>query len=1336
MSNVFYNCYNLESLQGKFSGLYISDVREMFYNCISLLSLNFNPTGISKYINMSKMFYNCINLKSTNLNNNHLYIIPTDLSYIFYNCISLTSIAFNYFQTDYLEEIKYMMFNCNELKYFSLDNSIFSNSLIKNMRGVFQNCESLISLNLSFFYTPQVEVMWDMFKGCTNLQEIIFPNFTTTNVIDMESMFEGCSSLTSLSLTNFKTNKVHYMNKMFSGCTKLETLDIRYITSESLGTMYQMFYNCQNLKYLNIYSLNEIEQSTLEMFEGASNNFKFCIQDSERIPKIFKELSMLSNTIRDCTEDCYGIGNERISIPEKKLCCPNFEYNNSCYDKCPPRTISSSLANKTCETLNCTNYYNYTQDGCLDEVPDGFYENDTELKTIDKCPINCTTCVKQSARIICLTCNDSFPFLYFGDCLNFCVKGFYNNSGVLTCKCDIEECGQCSEESLKQGLCILCEEGYYPKSDEDENDIQINNTYKKCYKDPPKYYLDSGENVYKKCYSSCQSCLGNGNKSSHNCLDCDSDYTFSIDINQNVTKNCYKKCKYNYYFDDDLDYQCSTTKNCPSPYIFLIVELGQCVKTCNNTVYMKRLKNDCYKECPKGISKESEERPNYCEIICPYDAPFELVKEEICVASCSINERIEKLCVTNYIGNRTNLQIQEIIYDDIISDLTHKFNYSIITDNYSVILEENSTNYEIVSSKNENKNNKTSYIDFGGCEDALREYYDIKENETLYILKMDTYIEGKTGPTVVYEIFYPFEDSENLVQLDLSICEGEKISISYSVELENPELYDKNNPIYSDICHPYTSVDGLDMTLSGKQKEYVNNNKSLCEENCEYIGYDILTKLVQCNCDIKDSSTMISDIKIDKSKLYNFMSIDKLANFDVLKCVNLIIQKEYLIANIGFFAFIPSFFCYFLAVILFYKEDFKALKNTINNFVSTKKKLEYLRERRRKLIEDELNGKGRSKFVKPGFLSIFKKIKKSNNRIYNVKNNNPIINKKRKTAEFKFNGKFEEKMEINDTFQIDSKSRLRRPKNIINVNNIHNDIIIIKKNQNAPPPKTSNNIYNKLDKNNINIYLKKKVNNIIAEKFDFKNMNSEFKANLEKIGKEENKMQIIFRKNDKELNELDFKSALRFDNRNFWQFYFSLLKADHLLLRVLNSKDYNSRGIKIYLFLYNFGLSYAVNGLFFDDEAIEEIFEEGGKFNFLNQLPQIIYSSIISFALFSILDYLAFLEDSVLDVKREKIAKSAEKKGDDLFRISQIKFVFFFILSFIFMIICWYYMTCFCAVYKNTQYHLLKDTLIGFGTSMLSPFATKLLPGISRIYAIKKRSQIFFRISQFTQMLL
>ena len=176
--------------------------------------------------------------------------------------------------------------------------------------------------------------------------------------------------------------------------------------------------------------------------------------------------------------------------------------------------------------------------------------------------------------------------------------------------------------------------------------------------------------------------------------------------------------------------------------------------------------------------------------------------------------------------------------------------------------------------------------------------------------------------------------------------------------------------------------------------------------------------------------------------------------------------------------------------------------------------------------------------------------------------------------------------------------------------------------------------------------------------------------------------------------------------------------------------------VKLYLFLYNTGLSYTVNGLFFDDEAIEQIFADGGQFNFINQIPQIIYSSIISFILFSILDYLALTEDSVLGIKKAKVAKVAEKKANDIIRTLLIKYVFFFILSFFFMLACWYYMTCFCAVYRNTQYHLLKDTLIGFGTSMLSPLAAKLAPAFFRIYAIKKRSQIFFRISQFIQIFL
>jgi hypothetical protein len=53
------------------------------------------------------------------------------------------------------------------------------------------------------------------------------------------------------------------------------------------------------------------------------------------------------------------------------------------------------------------------------------------------------------------------------------------------------------------------------------------------------------------------------------------------------------------------------------------------------------------------------------------------------------------------------------------------------------------------------------------------------------------------------------------------------------------------------------------------------------------------------------------------------------------------------------------------------------------------------------------------------------------------------------------------------------------------------------------------------------------------------------------------------------------------------------------------------------------------------------------------------------------------------------------------------------------MLFFWYFISCFCAVYKNTQLILIKDTLLSFALSMLYPFGLNLLPGIFRIPALR-----------------
>ena len=83
-----------------------------------------------------------------------------------------------------------------------------------------------------------------------------------------------------------------------------------------------------------------------------------------------------------------------------------------------------------------------------------------------------------------------------------------------------------------------------------------------------------------------------------------------------------------------------------------------------------------------------------------------------------------------------------------------------------------------------------------------------------------------------------------------------------------------------------------------------------------------------------------------------------------------------------------------------------------------------------------------------------------------------------------------------------------------------------------------------------------------------------------------------------------------------------------------------------------------------------------------------------------------------------------------------IKFILYFIISFLFLLFFWYYISIFGVIYRNTQMHLLKDTLISFGLSSIIPFMYYLLPGIFRIPALSKTSKnkvCLYNFSKFLQ---
>ena len=57
----------------------------------------------------------------------------------------------------------------------------------------------------------------------------------------------------------------------------------------------------------------------------------------------------------------------------------------------------------------------------------------------------------------------------------------------------------------------------------------------------------------------------------------------------------------------------------------------------------------------------------------------------------------------------------------------------------------------------------------------------------------------------------------------------------------------------------------------------------------------------------------------------------------------------------------------------------------------------------------------------------------------------------------------------------------------------------------------------------------------------------------------------------------------------------------------------------------------------------------------------------------------------------------------------------------------------FCVIYRNTQIHLLKDTLMSIGLSLIIPFLFYLLPGIFRIRALSIKSKYLYNFCKFLQ---
>ena len=1058
-------------------------------------------------------------------------------------------------------------------------------------------------------------------------------------------MFRQCKDITEFDFSNFDTSNVENMYCMFQSCSSLTSLNLSNFNTTKVKDMSGMFQYCYNLTSLNLSIFNTSNVTNMEsMFDNCKsltslNLSNFNTSQITRMSNMFKGCSSLTSL------NLSNFDTSKVARIQKMFCdCVNLEYinlgnfnenmlsnNDGYYEKIFYKVPDNAVLCLKEENIKKKIYPQFNEIKCkLNYCKDDWKSNQNKL--IEKTNVCIDKCESDSIH----------KYEYNGKCYKNCSHGFIDNN---KCKCELEKCLICPPVALNINLCTKCNINYYPK----ENDSSNLGEYINCYKNLTGYYLDKNESLYRKCYYKCETCEIQGNNSTHNCLLCKENFPNAFDFN-NYT-NCYENCPYYYYFDHEHNYICSLNLSCPEEYPKLIEGKSECIKNDLKILLQDILKfeiNETNEEDDK--QKEEKEIQYYNKLL----------------------DNIES-CFTSDNYDTSNMDKGE---DEVIEIGKLKVTFTTAE-----------------NQKNNTKDNITR-INLGDCETLLREHYNISNNKNLYIKKLDIIQENLTIPKLEYDI-YSRLSGNNLQKLNLSTCADTKVILSIPIIIsENIDKLNSSSGYFNDICYIATSDSGTDISLKDRKKEYIEGNKAICQDDCDFSEYDYDTQKAKCSCKVKESSSSIIDMKIDTNKLYqNFIDIKNIANLNLMVCYKELFNKQGLLKNIASFSIIPIILFHLIVFIIFYQSKKNDVKNIIkdidfgiNNWY---------------LVQAEIkeNKKLKKKKKKKSVIRNKNKVK-----IFNNNRSKEDLNKKENEIKILSDKDDDNIMNIlkHDNPPIKNKGRLN-----INISNINNSILNKKDNKRIQKRKQSTFV------------------NILNTNKD----NQEIIQRAKKI--------MAF--NDTEINSLKYKSALRRDKRTYCEYYISLLKTKHILiLSFFYNNDYNIKIIKRDLFFIGFTIFYAINALFFNDDTMNKILVDKGSFNLEYQLPQIVYSSLISSVLNAFLKFLALSESSILDLKKNKSKNDLDKRIKDLENKLSIKFMSYFIISFIFLLFFWYYLSMFGAIYRNTQYHLIKDTLISFALSLIYPFVIYLLPGLFRIPALSKKinkRDYIYSISKFLQML-
>ena len=220
--------------------------------------------------------------------------------------------------------------------------------------------------------------------------------------------------------------------------------------------------------------------------------------------------------------------------------------------------------------------------------------------------------------------------------------------------------------------------------------------------------------------------------------------------------------------------------------------------------------------------------------------------------------------------------------------------------------------------------------------------------------------------------------------------------------------------------------------------------------------------------------------------------------------------------------------------------------------------------------------------------------------------------------------------------------------------------------------------------------------------------------------------------------DMEFDDAVSKDKRKYCEHMRTNLIEDQLITAAFVAEDpIKPRSIKIMVFILHLILYFVVNGFFFSEAFITELYNANEEDeNFFSYLPRsidkIIYTTLVSVVIGIITGFFFEDEKKIKGIfRREKDNITVLKHSmSEFMRNLKVKYFAFIIVASIILIISFFYLLCFNYVYPYSQIEWIKSSITIFIFMQILSLLKCILETSMRFLSYRFNSEKLYKISK------